>query len=1227
MGKEITLFVIILFGIILTTATLNSVYGLSIPVGDGPSSITINENENIVYVTNRVSSDITVIDGATNTVLQTIPTLITGPAPSSISYIPTTDSLYVVNQPTNSISVIDANSFNLITNIPVGSFPTSTSRPNLITNEIYVANTFDNTVSVIDLTTNLVTDTISLGIGNGPFLARIDPSLNLVYVSNIFSSSFSVIDGSTKTVIDTIVLPGGVGSVGINESTNELYVANFFSNTVQVLDRSTYEVLNTITVGNSPRQAFFNSNLNQIYTNNFDSNTLSIIDVSTYSVIATVPATSPSSLWANTITNIVYVTNEDSDTLQILDILSNNPPTSNAGPNQILAEGSLVTLDGSASSDPESDPLTFQWFQISGPIVSLSNDVIVNPTFIAPNVSGPTKIKFGLIVNDGTFDSIPDEVDIVVTDLTTFDVTLSQTSSGASGSVNVGDINADIPVTLQFSTPTGSLQTGELKQAQITSSIDGSGISFDFAISSKLSSGLPSLPVDTALFYDINFQGNIDFSNPSNIPAEKLPRSQFTVSKDFVTKDKFSDGSPVIKLFLLDEINNIWGQQGDPLEPNTNKAYTANVGSNTVSVIDLSTNTILDTIPVGITPRGLAYDPINHQVYVSNFMSGTVSVIDATTDTVITTIVTGFGPFGMNIKSDTNQLYVANFGSGTISVIDTLTNTVIDTIIVGGNSLVDVTVNTNTNRAYASEFFTNKLYVIDTTTNTVIDNIDVKNGPSVVVINQNTNTIYVTQFIGGTVAAIDGITNTVIDNLTIGGSPAGMVFNPNTNLAYVANPVLNSVSVIETITNSVIGTIPVGNAPFRIDVIPDINRIYVVNGDSGTVSIIDGITNIVIDTITVGVNSQVIIANPNVSNPMRDPSTDVKDVTDEVLEYSFIGKLPHLSKFAIGGIRTLALGALAGGGGGSTGGSAPSLNNIAFDGVTTVNEDGILEFGGLVIDKIAPVNNFPTQKVKTGVPFELRLPFYEDNGVGSLQHVAVYFLQGDEKTIYDSQTSIIYEPNSSVEFSDTSGLISNVSAEGIVKSAYSVDVVFEMTFNFPTDEPIDVIVRSWDKHRRSSDIKFSDLILVEVNSPFNLHRDTSLDNTPEWSKSVQSSLTKSTTIFKEDFDGTQVTFDTENGQSVTPHTTIPLWIKNNAHWWSQDEIGNDDFVASVQYLIEKDILSVPKRHVISILETAQPAEIPNWIKLNAKWWANDSISDEEFVQSMQWLIKKGIMTV
>jgi hypothetical protein len=77
------------------------------------------------------------------------------------------------------------------------------------------------------------------------------------------------------------------------------------------------------------------------------------------------------------------------DTTQI-----DNPPTANAGADQTVDENTLVTLDGSASSDPDGEAVTHNWTQVSGPSVTLSGANTANPTFTAPDVTAPTDLVF-----------------------------------------------------------------------------------------------------------------------------------------------------------------------------------------------------------------------------------------------------------------------------------------------------------------------------------------------------------------------------------------------------------------------------------------------------------------------------------------------------------------------------------------------------------------------------------------------------------------------------------------------------------------------------------------------------------------------------------------------------------------------------------------------------------------------------------------------------------------
>lgn len=92
----------------------------------------------------------------------------------------------------------------------------------------------------------------------------------------------------------------------------------------------------------------------------------------------------------------------------------------------------------------------------------------------------------------------------------------------------------------------------------------------------------------------------------------------------------------------------------------------------------------------------------------------------------------------------------------------------------------------------------------------------------------------------------------------------------------------------------------------------------------------------------------------------------------------------------------------------------------------------------------------------------------------------------------------------------------------------------------------------------------------------------------------------------------------------TVKTEIPEWIKNNAGWWANDQIDDNSFVQGIQFMIKNKIMNIPT--------TVQGSgsginEIPSWIKSNAGWWASGQIDDNSFIQGIQYLIKEGILQV
>jgi len=92
------------------------------------------------------------------------------------------------------------------------------------------------------------------------------------------------------------------------------------------------------------------------------------------------------------------------------DLTTNTDPIANAGVNQDVLTGSTVTLDGSASYDPDGDVLTYLWEFTetpTGSTATLSNTTIVNPIFNA-NVDGDYVLR--LTVDDGAISIMSDPV-------------------------------------------------------------------------------------------------------------------------------------------------------------------------------------------------------------------------------------------------------------------------------------------------------------------------------------------------------------------------------------------------------------------------------------------------------------------------------------------------------------------------------------------------------------------------------------------------------------------------------------------------------------------------------------------------------------------------------------------------------------------------------------------------------------------------------------------------
>ena len=102
--------------------------------------------------------------------------------------------------------------------------------------------------------------------------------------------------------------------------------------------------------------------------------------------------------------------------------------------------------------------------------------------------------------------------------------------------------------------------------------------------------------------------------------------------------------------------------------------------------------------------------------------------------------------------------------------------------------------------------------------------------------------------------------------------------------------------------------------------------------------------------------------------------------------------------------------------------------------------------------------------------------------------------------------------------------------------------------------------------------------------------------------------------------------DKENGAQwqVEQKHTIPLWVKQTALWWNQGNSADKEFINSLSFLINKNIIQISD---LSSPEKIKEEKVPDWVKNTAGWWAQDQISEEEFVNAIKYLIKNQIIQV
>jgi YVTN family beta-propeller protein len=276
--------------------------------------------------------------------------------------------------------------------------------------------------------------------------------------------------------------------------------------------------------------------------------------------------------------------------------------------------------------------------------------------------------------------------------------------------------------------------------------------------------------------------------------------------------------------------------------------YVGNAKSNNISVIDLVTNKTIKNITVGSGTHDIKISDDQQTVYTTDIDSGTVSIVNATSNTLIDQINTDVAVHGVAEFDDT--LYVGDVYGGKLLVIKD--NAIKDEIKVGSGPEYVEARPPDGRILYVANLWS-PISVVDPAEKRVIKNIDSGVTPHGLSFTKDGSRLFIVNMHSNTLSVIDAQKHEIIKTIPVGKNPEYVKLSPDERFAYVTNLGEDTVSKIDLRNYEVMKSkIPVGTGPHGIAFSEDGEIAYISNMKSNDVSVIDTSTDKVIATIPGG---------------------------------------------------------------------------------------------------------------------------------------------------------------------------------------------------------------------------------------------------------------------------------------------------------------------------------------------------------------------------------------
>jgi YVTN family beta-propeller protein len=162
--------------------------------------------------------------------------------------------------------------------------------------------------------------------------------------------------------------------------------------------------------------------------------------------------------------------------------------------------------------------------------------------------------------------------------------------------------------------------------------------------------------------------------------------------------------------------------------PDGRTCFAANIGSNSLTALDVESATVLGHTTALGRPEGMAFSPDGTRLYVANREGAAIAIVDVATREIVGTVKTGLGPVRIAITPDGRRLATPLFYADAVQVIDVASGRVCATIPVGCRP-VGLTLSPDGTRLFVSCELDAAVHVIDMHTFQTVRRLQTAKGP------------------------------------------------------------------------------------------------------------------------------------------------------------------------------------------------------------------------------------------------------------------------------------------------------------------------------------------------------------------------------------------------------------------------------------------------------------------------------------------------------------------